>query len=384
MTTLRSSKFCFFGLASFWLAFAPAVSIAGTFDGKRITIDVRSDPRQVAVNDGRRNLPPLRKGQKADLEFFIEGIAHGSTSGFTLSFDNSNLIFTDNLSIDGFEGLFTESRSAQGATIAPGGSRHGVGPDGFLGTLKVTAKRDIKSGTVLRLRPGSTTIFDSDAGVLDSLNVADAFVRFVSRIGFTASLDLDASPGDQRATFRNGVLAGQDVSIQVHASEIQHAVGYILRFEFDPDQVAFSGFGAGEILTSVQTLLPDTTASAVEVTAATFSGPTNLPSGLLGRVVFQTLETFSGSTVIRMSYAEILRGGEFIRSGPFSVSLNSVIDFDGNGRTDFRDFLLFASKFGATSTEPGFDARFDLNGDGLVGFSDFTILAAAIEATLNP
>ena len=46
-------------------------------------------------------------------------------------------------------------------------------------------------------------------------------------------------------------------------------------------------------------------------------------------------------------------------------------DFDGNGRVDFTDFLLFAQAFGTN------DVTFDLTGDGTVGFEDFLIFAAA-------
>ncbi len=50
-------------------------------------------------------------------------------------------------------------------------------------------------------------------------------------------------------------------------------------------------------------------------------------------------------------------------------------DFDGSGRVDFADFLRFASGFGISAGESGFDPRFDLDGDGTVGFVDFLELA---------
>ena len=40
-------------------------------------------------------------------------------------------------------------------------------------------------------------------------------------------------------------------------------------------------------------------------------------------------------------------------------------DFNGDGRTDFADFFLFADAFGGT------DPRFDLDGSGRVDFADF-------------
>ena len=48
-------------------------------------------------------------------------------------------------------------------------------------------------------------------------------------------------------------------------------------------------------------------------------------------------------------------------------------DFDGNGKVDFDDFLLFVGKFGKGSGDPGFDPAYDLDGDGKVDFDDFFI-----------
>ena len=47
------------------------------------------------------------------------------------------------------------------------------------------------------------------------------------------------------------------------------------------------------------------------------------------------------------------------------VTTNAATDFNGDGRTDFVDFFLFADAYGGT------DARFDLDGNGTVDFADF-------------
>lgn len=49
------------------------------------------------------------------------------------------------------------------------------------------------------------------------------------------------------------------------------------------------------------------------------------------------------------------------------------LDFDGDGAVGFTDFLLFASKFGLSEGDAGFDVKYDLDGNGIVGFSDFLI-----------
>ena len=59
------------------------------------------------------------------------------------------------------------------------------------------------------------------------------------------------------------------------------------------------------------------------------------------------------------------------------VSETPTPDFDGDGTVGFSDFVQFASRFGLSQSDAGYDARFDLDGDGAVGFSDFLIFAAS-------
>ena len=51
------------------------------------------------------------------------------------------------------------------------------------------------------------------------------------------------------------------------------------------------------------------------------------------------------------------------------TDVDESADFDGDGKTDFFDFFLFADAFGGT------DPRFDLDGSGTVDFSDFFLFA---------
>ena len=53
-------------------------------------------------------------------------------------------------------------------------------------------------------------------------------------------------------------------------------------------------------------------------------------------------------------------------------------DFDGNGKVEFADFILFAGAFGST------DANFDLNGNGSVDFGDLLAFSAAFLAANPP
>lgn len=67
------------------------------------------------------------------------------------------------------------------------------------------------------------------------------------------------------------------------------------------------------------------------------------------------------------------------RSFDVEVALRS--DFDGGGDVAFSDFLLFASAFGLSAVDQGFDSRFDLDNDLQVGFSDFLMFAAVFGFT---
>ena len=51
------------------------------------------------------------------------------------------------------------------------------------------------------------------------------------------------------------------------------------------------------------------------------------------------------------------------------------LDFNSDNAIDIADFLLLVSRFGLTTGDPGFEAKYDIDGNGIVGFSDFLIFA---------
>jgi hypothetical protein len=368
------------GISILWIGLTGQV-LAGAFEEKPIFLDAQISG-QPPVNDGRRTFPVLSKDDRILIEVFVGELARGLTSGFTLAFEDDNLAFSSLFEIESFEGVLTEENGGRGAAVSVGGNPASVRSPGFLGILTLKALLNVPGGTEIRLEAGSTTIFDSETGAIDELDVTEATIRFVTGQAFEVSLDLDRTSGDQRRTVRNGVAIGETVEVQVHGASLDLMVGYILRFDFDSTMVAFDAFLPGTVFSTVQTVTPEVTARSVEVTSASFGGALNVSSGLLGRVFFTVLDSFRSTTTIRLNTAEMLRSSEFVTAVPRQVTLNGVVDFDGNNVPDFRDFLLFASHFGESiSNSPNFDIRFDLDGDGAVGFPDFLILANAIEAT---
>ena len=67
-------------------------------------------------------------------------------------------------------------------------------------------------------------------------------------------------------------------------------------------------------------------------------------------------------SVLCISYAE----GHMIYSDE-----DGVTDFNGDGKTDFDDFILFVAAFGSQQVQ------FDLNQNGLVDFPDFLVFISA-------
>ncbi len=58
-------------------------------------------------------------------------------------------------------------------------------------------------------------------------------------------------------------------------------------------------------------------------------------------------------------------------------------DFDGSGRVDFPDFLIFAGGFGKSTGDVGFDARLDFSGNGTIDFPDFLVFAQSFGKSPN-
>ena len=61
----------------------------------------------------------------------------------------------------------------------------------------------------------------------------------------------------------------------------------------------------------------------------------------------------------------------------FTATGKASPDFDGDGTVGFSDFAWFATKFGLSQGDEGYDARFDLDGNGAIGFGDFLIFASS-------
>ena len=226
---------------------------------------------------------------------------------------------------------------------------------------------------------GTTLVSGSNDGPVLVWDMSALGLGGASQDAFSLSLDGDGAAGDQAVTSLD-VSPGSVVSLQVFGKDIQNADGISVRFEYDAMQVLYEGFDPGGVLPNAQVLSrPSTNPTAIEIWIASFGGKAAADSGLVGRIRFRTTSTFSGTT-LRLMRAELGRGEERerITFDDTSVTLQLAAltpDFNGDGRVDLDDFLLFVEHLGFSRGDEGYDAKYDLDEDGVIGFGDFLIFA---------
>ena len=205
--------------------------------------------------------------------------------------------------------------------------------------------------------------------------------RQAQTTSFTLSLAPDASQSQGTyVAHANGVIA-----VAIHGQQVKDAVGFRAVFDFDAPSLAYAGFDIGSDIPNGQSPgphHPDT--SSVDVMAASFGSTIRQSSANLGTVRFRASNTFDTGE-IRLRYARIRRAGKFETFAKpvvlrFSRQRGPRADFDGDGAVGFADFIAFASRFGLSHGNAGYDARYDLDGNGVIGFSDFIIFAGSFGA----
>ena len=359
---------------------------AGGFAGQKLLVDTQIGPGLSRTNDGKTLLLPPPAGRTIQIELFVEGAHAHKTTGYTIAFDNTGNGFKDNFKIERIDGLLRQLGRPRPISVESSAAFPAiVQASNYIATVTLTTKRAIPQGTTISFSAGKTVVIDSRTSQTDVLDVSEAVLTFSFAEDFTISLDLDSAPADQKVQSLTRVQPDTEIPIQIFGTDILFTVGVILRFEYDGTKVAFDGFDVGDVLPNAQTLeavqgkvvagqagSPD----FVEVTAAALGGTASEENGLLGTISFLTAPVFEG-TSIRMVEAEIRRGGQFVElKGTLAVALQNLkSDFDDDGQIGFRDFLLFAEKFGSQRGDGIYDVLFDLDGDGIVEFSDFLILS---------
>lgn len=125
---------------------------------------------------------------------------------------------------------------------------------------------------------------------------------------------------------------------------------------------------------------------AATLSALFISGATVPSSGYLGQVnvtVTRALEAGAKLVVKRMEMTSG-RDVDQLAVGDAEITFaagGNAGDFNNDGSVDLSDFLAFASMFGTSSGEAGYDARGDFDNDGSINLSDFLAFAITFGAT---
>ena len=202
-----------------------------------------------------------------------------------------------------------------------------------------------------------------------------------------------ASDGTLASGSRDGTVKLWDVATQTNTATLEGNTGRVLDVAFSPDGTILASSTDGPMV------LWDVAARDTIATLQGHGEPSYSSDGSvlatgagLGEVLVWNLAT--KENIARLGHPDWLEypwgfgiKGVFSPDGSLlaSVGLNgielwdasewtgtarpsppqAVTDFNGDGKTDFADFFLFADAYGGT------DAKFDLDGSGTVDFADF-------------
>ena len=270
---------------------------------------------------------------------------------------------------------------------------------GSLGATEVTAVSGVATTTITSGSAGTLTVTASTSGAVDQ--TAKVVAQSTSTEVPTGpagpvALDLDLTAGDQgKRQSSTTPKAGDVVEVDLVAvSGALEATGVSVTLSFDSNSLAFKGFQATDIFSSA---LPITVpgSGTVQVNLALLGGSgVSTDAGSIGKLSFTVQSGFSTSTNVVLTAAEygtasgtttleIGSGGATAIFGGDTGTAAPSPDLNGDGAVGFPDFLIFATAFGKSSGQDGFNAAADLNSDGAVGFPDFLIFATAFGKPLD-
>ena len=343
----------------------------------RLSLDL--DASDNKMNDGNTSDTVAGAGTDVVVEVFITGLA-GPIIGGEFSIDTNRLTVKSAAATPGLSVLGTAAK-----TVSLGGFPPGITlPNGYLGTVTLTTTSDV-TNVAFTVSASMNVADGTNLGETDMITATPLSFNTTPppppSPPFSLSLDGDDATGDQ-AVKEVDVSPGAVATIQVFGKGIRNATGVSARFEYDSAQVTYEGFDAGGILPNARVIaLPSRNPTAVEISLVSFGGQATADSGLVGNIRFRTMSAFS-STTLRLVRAVLGRGTqtERVTFADTQITLQPAAltpDFNGDGRVNFADFLLFTAQFGLRRGDAGYEARFDLDGDGTIGFGDFLIFGRA-------
>jgi hypothetical protein len=200
------------------------------------------------------------------------------------------------------------------------------------------------------------------------------------------TIDFDLAPGDQGQTTVEKAFPGKRYQLQLAVADAPIVDGWSVYIQYDPSQVRYAtgSFQASEFIPGLVGMVNEKETSVGVGGVALGRKVSNSGDGVLGTLVFEIQEGFSGSAQLIVSQVSFHRLDRVADkrdvSAVATLTKTGILigDFDGNGRVDYQDFFLFADNFGSTAP------WFDLNGNGRVDYDDFFMFADNFGKADNP
>lgn len=211
---------------------------------------------------------------------------------------------------------------------------------------------------------------------------------------------LDVSETDQGISHRV-VRVGQRVPLAISMRDLPRADAVRVLVHYDSLKLAYASWAVGDLLAEATFAAAVPMGPGVIELRAEGIGM-GAGDGLLGRAQFETLAGIREGEEARISVRQVVYVSGDGQRDSVQVQAEALLrydpvvwaDFDGNGRVDILDFLLFITAFERRSTDAGWDvilpgmqvpySRFDGTGNGEVGLSDFVLFTSVFSRVYAP
>lgn len=220
-----------------------------------------------------------------------------------------------------------------------------------------------------QLRATGTMVVDPDVSSDDLLSDVVGFRKSSPGRINSALATLEYKPA-------NDWESGQDVLILLVTDSIVETPVIGFTSIYSDTKPVFSGTVSNQnytVGTEISTLtLPEATGGQAPLTYSL----TPIVPGLTFNASTRTL---SGTPTTTGTHAMIYKvtdasGGADTEAFVISVEVAGLAaDFNGDGRVDLDDYLLFFAHYTLSQGDAGYDARYDLDGNGIVGVMDFLL-----------
>lgn len=358
----------------FWMV---VLALPNEVFAQKVLLDANVSPGY----QGLDGLVDVQNGQRVALEVYGKDVTGMRGFSVVVAFDATQLRFDGFMAgtlISGFTGLQIEQRA--GRVEIGGASVEGVAKDaqGRLGVMYFQVLDGFAGGVAVSLSQGRVV-----KGALAESVAIDARVVVGLQVTGPVMIDGDMTLGLQAARRVVDVTVGDEIAVEVYGRGIVGASGYSAILSYDKAQLSFEGFEATQIIPGFTGLRLDA-GGTVEVGGASVLGVSGVAEGRLGVLRFKVLRGFTGQTSIELVGGRLTLGSDINAytsdmilsvSGIAGGSVVKTPDFNGNGKVDFPDFLLFASTFGKRIGEAGYQDALDLDDSGAIDFLDFLSFA---------